>query len=112
MALKLNLSGVYISSYNKDIRFNCFQYKKFQIAGSAHNLLEVNIKKVQKFQKYLFLQFLNIKKNSFGIINVEVFSKIEVTKNCVSGINKSNLNLLSLTDLGFAFGFFLKKGPK
>ena len=28
LAIKLKLSGVYISSYNKDMRFNCFQYKK------------------------------------------------------------------------------------
>ncbi len=117
LALKLNLSGVYISSYNKDIRFNCFQYKKnFKLLGSAHNLLEVNIKKVQKISE-IFISpiFKHKKRTPLGIHKCgSFFQDRSYKKIALGGINKSNLNLLSLTEFtGFAaIGFFKKKGPK
>ena len=51
LALKLNPSGAYISSYNREMRLNCFQYKKdFKLLGSAHNLHEISVKKKQKIK--------------------------------------------------------------
>ena len=51
LALKLKLNGAYISSYNRDFKFNSFKFKKnFKMIGSAHNLKEVNIKKLQNIE--------------------------------------------------------------
>ena len=75
LALKLNLSGAYISSYNKDMRLNCFQYKKnFKLLGSAHNLLEVNIKKLQKV-KEIFISpiFKNKRRSPLGVHKCKYF---------------------------------------
>jgi len=49
LAIKLGLNGVYIPSFNKTINF-VSKYslpKKFEILGSAHNISEINIKKLQ-----------------------------------------------------------------
>ena len=42
LALKLNLDGVYLPSFNKSLKHINYQIKKdFLIMGSAHNLLEI-----------------------------------------------------------------------
>ena len=49
LAIKLRLDGAYISASNKDLSFNSYKFKKnFKILGSAHNISELNIKKVQR----------------------------------------------------------------
>ena len=54
LALKLNLNGVYISAHNKNLRFNAYQLKKgFKFIGSAHNIYEINIKKLQKVESLI-----------------------------------------------------------
>ena len=60
LAMKLNLDGVYIPSFNKDKKHLSFSYKKnFLIIGSAHNNNEIKIKESQKV-KILFLSSLSI----------------------------------------------------
>ncbi len=45
LAIKLNLDGVYIPSFNKSFKHLSYSYKKnFKIIGSAHNLREIRIK--------------------------------------------------------------------
>ena len=54
LAIKLNLDGVYIPSFNKDTKHLSFSLKKnFQILGSAHNLKEIKSKETQKINKIL-----------------------------------------------------------
>ena len=49
MAIKLNLDGAYIPSFNKSSKHLAFSLKKnFCIIGSAHNLKEIRIKENQK----------------------------------------------------------------
>ena len=44
VALELDLDGVYIPSFNKQINVNCYsRKKKFKILGSAHNIPEIRI---------------------------------------------------------------------
>ena len=43
--MKLDLDGVYIPAFNKDIHHNTFIKKKFTLIGSAHNLREIREKK-------------------------------------------------------------------
>ena len=48
LAINLNLNGVYIPAFNKDIGFNKFNTKKdFLILGSAHNIYEIKEKEKQ-----------------------------------------------------------------
>ena len=55
LAIKLDLDGVYIPSFNKDNSHLSFSFKKnFLIIGSAHNNKEIKIKESQGV-KILFL---------------------------------------------------------
>ena len=55
LALKLDLDGAYLPSFNNDFRhLNYIYKKKFLIIGSAHNLKEVRYKEKQKV-KIIFL---------------------------------------------------------
>ena len=66
MALKLNLNGVYLPAFNKDIIPNCFQIKKgFKLIGSAHNIYELNIKKKQKVEEIFISPVFKKKKKFF-----------------------------------------------
>tara|TARA_B100001121_G_scaffold309855_1_gene338243 strand:- start:663 stop:1208 length:546 start_codon:yes stop_codon:yes gene_type:complete len=117
LALKLNLNGAYISSYNKDMRLNCFQYKKsFKLLGSAHNLLEVNVKKLQKVKEIFISPIFKYKKRTaLGLHRCKYFfDDTSYDKIALGGVSLKNINLLLLTrfkGLG-AIGFFKKKGPK
>ena len=52
LAIKLNLDGAYIPSFNKSFENLNYSYKKkFEIIGSAHNLKEIRIKEKQKVSK-------------------------------------------------------------
>ena len=45
LALKLNIDGVYLPSFNKNLKVNLYdKKKKFKLIGSAHNLKEINYK--------------------------------------------------------------------
>ena len=62
LAIKLNLDGVYIPSFNKSTEHLAYSYKKdFNIVGSAHNLKEIRIKENQNVKK-IFLSSLFKKK--------------------------------------------------
>ena len=65
LAIKLNLNGVYIPSFNQCTKHLSYSFKKdFQIIGSAHNLKEIKIKELQKINKIFILSIFK-KKNNF-----------------------------------------------
>ena len=105
LAMKLNLDGVYIPSFNKDKKHLSFSYKKnFLIIGSAHNNKEIKIKESQKV-KILFLSSLFKKnKNYLGINKFKLLSKLTNKKIiALGGISSANLkNLKMLNCFGFA----------
>lgn len=98
MAIKLNLDGVYIPSFNKTTKHLGYAFKKdFNIVGSAHNIKEIRIKEKQNVSK-IFLSSLFKKNNNFlGINKYKLLSKL-TKKNTVAlgGISKSNLRKLVL----------------
>src|SRR6056300_1362603 len=58
LAIKLDLDGIYIPSFNNSLNHLAYSFKKnFKIVGSAHNLKEIKIKENQKVQK-IFLSSL------------------------------------------------------
>ena len=117
LALKLKLNGAYISANNRDFRFNNFKFtKNFKLVGGAHNQKEVNIKKLQKVKEIFISPIFKYKsKAPLGIHkSFNFFKDNSYEKIALGGINKKNINLLSMTKfIGVAgISFFKKKGPK
>ena len=100
LAIKLNLDGAYIPSFNKNTNHLAYSYKKnFNIIGSAHSLKEIRIKEKQGVQK-IFLSSLFKKNNNFlGINRFKILSTL-TKKNIVAlgGISKKNLKILNFLD--------------
>ena len=105
LAIKLDLNGVYIPSFNKDTKHLSYSFKKkFIILGSAHNVYEMRTKEVQNV-KIIFLSSLFKKnKNFLGIYRFKLLSHLsERPFIALGGISMSNLCKLSLINcLGFA----------
>ncbi len=105
LAVKLNLDGVYLPSFNKDFFGRKFQLKKdFIILGSAHNLKEIKQKEQQGIKEIFLSSLFKQKKSYLGLSKFRLLSKFtSLDKIALGGINKSNLNKLKLIDIkGFA----------
>ena len=69
LAIKLNLDGAYIPSFNKTTKHLAYSFKKnFNVVGSAHNLKEIRMKERQNVNK-IFLSSLFKKNNNYLGIN-------------------------------------------
>jgi len=116
LAIKLNLDGIYIPSFNKDKRHLSYSFKKnFIILGSAHNVNEIRIKELQNVKMIFLSSIFKKNKNYLGFYKFKLLSLL--TKKpliALGGISNNNLKKLSLTNCsGFAgISFFeQKKGP-
>ena len=100
LAIKLNLDGVYIPSFNKSLKHLAYSYKRnFKIIGSAHNLKEIRIKENQNVTKIFLSSLFKKNKNFLGINKFKILSKL-TKKNIVilGGISSNNKRKLSLLD--------------
>ena len=98
LAIKLDLDGAYIPSYNKSFAHLAYSYKKnFLIIGSAHNLKEIKIKEYQNVDKIFISSLFKKNKNFLGINKFKLIKKL-TKKNIVAlgGITKKNQKKLSL----------------
>tara|TARA_B100000035_G_C20888146_1_gene503648 strand:- start:47 stop:577 length:531 start_codon:yes stop_codon:yes gene_type:complete len=98
LALKLNLDGAYIPSFNKNLNHLSFTYKKnFFIIGSAHNLKEIRTKEVQNVDKIFLSSLFKSNENYLGINKFKLLSK-KTKKKVVAlgGISKNNIKKLNL----------------
>ena len=116
LAIKLNLDGAYIPSFNKDKKHLSYSFKKnFIILGSAHNIYEMNTKELQNVNAIFLSSIFKKNKNYLSINKFKSLSLL--TKKPVialGGISHDNLKKLNLTNChGFAgISFFeQKKGP-
>ena len=116
LAIKLNLDGVYIPSFNKNKKHLSYSLKKsFIILGSAHNVYEVRTKELQNVNAIFLSSLFKKNKNYLGINkfkSLSLLSKKPVI--ALGGISVNNLKKLTLTSChGFAgISFFeQKKGP-
>ena len=107
LALKYNLDGLYLPSFNKKLNFkNVSSRKNFKIIGSAHNFLELKIKEKQGCEEiFISPLFYNPKNKSFLDIvkfnNLHLSSKRKII--ALVGINQKNINKLKCTKaVGFA----------
>ena len=101
IALKLNLDGAYIPSFNKDFRhLNHYKKLRFKVLGSAHNIKEIRLKESQGVSFIFISSVFKRNKNFLGIYN---FVKLKNLTNrrvfALGGISKFNekkLNLLKI----------------
>ena len=116
LAIRLNLDGVYIPSFNKDINHLSFSLlKSFVIIGSAHNQKEIKTKELQGVKSIFLSSLFKKNKNYLGINKFKLLSKLTVRKIiALGGISINNFNKLKLLNCeGFAgISYFKKKAPK
>ena len=105
LAIKLDLDGVYLPSFNRDFYSNSFKTKrKFKIIGSAHNLKDIKIKEAQNVQELFIGSLFKIKKTYLGVYKFKNLSKLTYTPViALGGIKASNLKALKLLNItGFS----------
>jgi len=105
LAIKLDLDGAYIPSFNRNKKHLSYSFKKkFIIVGSSHNIYEIRIKELQKVKSIFLSSLFKKNKNYLGINRFKLISLL--TKKPVislGGVSKTNLKKLSLIDcVGFA----------
>ena len=100
LAIRLNLDGAYIPSFNKDIKHLSYSLKeKFKIVGSAHNLREIRMKEIQKVDKVFLSSLFKKNKNYLGINKFKLLSNFTQKEVVVlGGISKKNLRKLKILD--------------
>ena len=98
LAIKLNLDGAYIPSFNKNIKHLSYSLKKkFKIVGSAHNLREIRLKEIQKVDKIFLSSLFKKNKNYLGINKFKLLSKLTRKEVVVlGGISKKNIKKLKI----------------
>ena len=116
LAIKLNLDGVYIPSFNKSFKHLSYKLKKnFEIIGSAHNLKEIRIKEKQNVKKIFLSSLFKENENFLGINKFKLLSKVTdkdiVVLGGISNLNLKKLKLLNQLEFAGISYFEQKKGP-
>ena len=93
LAIRLDLDGAYIPSFNKNTKHLSYSFKKkFKIVGSAHNLREIRVKEIQKVNKVFLSSLFKRNKNYLGINKFKLLSKLTRKEVVVlGGISKKKL---------------------
>ena len=115
LAIKYKLDGVYIPAFNKEINFIKYLLPiNFKIIGSAHNNIEISIKRKQGCNIIFISPIFEVKKKNC-FLDVIKFNLLTLNKKikfvALGGINERNKNRLNLLSIcGFAgISFFQKK---
>ena len=88
LALKFNLDGAYIPSFNKSFKHLNFNLKKnFIILGSAHNLKEIRVKELQKVDAIFLSSLFKKNKNYLGLKKFLILSSLSKKKYCCTWWN-------------------------
>ena len=98
LAIKLNLDGAYIPSFNKNKKHLSYSFKKsFIILGSAHNVYEVRTKELQNVNAIFLSSIFKKNKNYLGF---NKFKSLSFLSNkpviALGGISHENLKKLNL----------------
>ena len=96
----LKADGIYISAYNKNLNITHLKNYNFRIIGSAHNLKELTIKKLQGCSNIIFSRlFKTSYKHKKGFLGVVKFNLLKLSRKenliPLGGIKVSNLNKLN-----------------
>ena len=98
LAIKLDLDGAYIPSFNQSFNHLSYTYKKkFNILGSAHNLKEIRTKEIQKVNKIFLSSLFKNNKNFLGLNKFKILSNQTKKKIVVlGGVSHKRIKLLKL----------------
>ena len=98
LAIKLDLDGAYIPSFNKSTQHLAFSLKKkFSLIGSAHNNKEIKIKEIQNVNRIFLSSVFKKNKNYLGINRFKLISNFTKKKVvALGGISKTNIKKLRL----------------
>ena len=90
LAIKLDLDGVYIPSFNKSTNHLAYSFKKkFDIIGSAHNIKEIRTKEIQNVNKIFISSLFKKNKNYLGINKFKLIANLTNKKIvALGGISK------------------------
>ena len=114
LALKLDLDGLYLPSFNKKLKYkNIPCKKKFKLIGSAHNISEINNKNKQGCSRIFISHIFKTSKHKnhlntikFNLLSINIKNKVIA----LGGINSSNFLKIRLTkSKGFASISWIKK---
>ena len=111
LAIKLNLDGAYIPSFNNDKKHLSYSFKKsFIILGSAHNLYEIRSKESQNVKAIFLSSIFKKNKNFLGINRFKLLSHLSKKPLiALGGFSNNNLKKLNLINcFGFAGISFFK----
>ena len=116
LAKSTNSDGIYLSSFNKKLKFLSYKKINFQIIGSAHNYKEITLKIKQGCSSILlsklFLVDYDKKSPYLGVVKFNKFSRISKILIPLGGIKNHNLNHLNNVFCdGFALLSAIKKKP-
>ena len=116
LAINVSADGLYLSSFNKSLRYLSFKNSKFDMIGSAHNLREIKAKMLQGCHAILYSKLFTVsydKKSPFlGVIKFNNISGKHKTLVPLGGINLENLNCLNMIKCkGLALMSEIKKKP-
>ena len=117
LAIKLDLDGAYIPSFNNKMNHLAYSYKKkFSIIGSAHNIKEIKTKEKQRVEEIFISSLFKKNRNFLGINKYKLLANLTKKKViALGGISKNNIKKLKLLKhsnfAGISF-FEKKKAPK
>ncbi len=101
LAIKLDLDGAYIPSFNKSTKHLAFSLKKkFNIIGSAHGIKQIRTKETQNVNRIFISSIFKKNRNYLGINRFKLLSRL--TKKRIvglGGISKENIKKLQLLDI-------------
>ena len=100
LAIKLNLDGAYIPSFNKSTKHLAYTLKNnFEILGSAHNIKEIKTKELQNVRKIFISSIFKKNNNYLGVNKFKLLKRFTRNKAvALGGISKNNLKKLSLVN--------------
>ncbi len=117
LAKLLKADGIYLSSHNKDLSLINIKKTNMKMIGSAHNIKEINIKKLQGCSDIIFSRLFKTsypnKKGFLGVVRFNLL-KISIKENLVplGGIRIFNLNKTKLVMCNsIAISSEIKKKP-
>ena len=100
-AIRLDLDGAYIPSFNKSLEnLNYSLKKEFEIVGSAHNLKEIRIKEQQRVSKIFLSSLFKRNKNYLGFYRFKSLSVLTNKKIvALGGLSKRNIKFLKILNI-------------
>jgi len=113
----IKADGIFISAHNKKLNLINLKRYNFKIIGAAHNIKEINLKKLQGCSNILLSRLFKTsyknKKGFLGVVRFNLIAKsIKTSLTPLGGINLKNLNKLKIVKCEtIALSSLIKQNP-